>query len=226
MKPPTAVIDTNIVVAGLLTADAGSPTSRILDGMRQGALPFLLSTALLAEYREVLLRAKIRKAHGLSEREIDLLLTEIATHAIVREPMRRPARQTPRTTTCGRSRGARPEVHWLRATWRSRVNRHRGQKSCPRDSSSKPFQASSGAMSIASLETERPGMATTPICAPSGYWLLPLLHVQLSLTRANASARAAGAASCGGAGSPGAAHSAFMYSITGANRSSHALRIR
>lgn len=86
MKPPTAVIDTNIVVAGLLTAEAGSPTVRILDGMRQGAFPFLLSTALLAEYREVLLRAKIRKVHGLSEREIDLLLTEIATHAIVREP--------------------------------------------------------------------------------------------------------------------------------------------
>ena len=86
MKPPTAVIDTNIVVAGLLTAEAGSPTARILDGMRQGAFPFLLSTALLAEYREVLLREKIRKVHGLSEREIDLLLTEIATHAIVREP--------------------------------------------------------------------------------------------------------------------------------------------
>ena len=86
MKPPTAVIDTNIVVAGLLTAEGGAPTARILDGMRQGAFPFLLSTALLAEYREVLLREKIRKVHGLSEREIDLLLTEIATHAIVREP--------------------------------------------------------------------------------------------------------------------------------------------
>jgi len=54
--------------------------------MRQGMFPFLLSTALLAEYREVLLREKIRKVHGLSEREIDQLLTEIATHAIVREP--------------------------------------------------------------------------------------------------------------------------------------------
>jgi putative PIN family toxin of toxin-antitoxin system len=86
VKSPTAVIDTNIVVAGLLTAEAGSPTVRILDGMRQGAFPFLLSTALLAEYREVLLRAKIRKVHGMSEREVDLLLTEIATHAIVREP--------------------------------------------------------------------------------------------------------------------------------------------
>jgi uncharacterized protein len=59
---------------------------RILDGMRKGAFPFLLSTAWLTEYREVLLRARIRKAHGLNEREIDVVLTEIATHAIVREP--------------------------------------------------------------------------------------------------------------------------------------------
>ena len=86
MKASTAVIDTNIVVAGLLTGEATSPTARILDGMRRGAFPFLLSTALLTEYREVLLRPKIRKAHGLSEREIDLVLTEIATHGIVREP--------------------------------------------------------------------------------------------------------------------------------------------
>jgi hypothetical protein len=34
----------------------------------------------------VLLRAKIRSRHGLSAREIDELLTEIATHGIVREP--------------------------------------------------------------------------------------------------------------------------------------------
>ena len=86
MKHPAAVIDTNVAVAGLITADAGSPTARILDGMRRGTFPFLLSDQLLAEYREVLLRAKIRKLHGLSANQVDLILTEIATHAIVREP--------------------------------------------------------------------------------------------------------------------------------------------
>lgn len=65
MKHPAAVIDTNVVVTGLITADAGSPTARILDGMRRGGFPSLLSDQLLAEYREVLLRAKIRKLHGL-----------------------------------------------------------------------------------------------------------------------------------------------------------------
>ena len=86
MKHRAAVIDTNVVVAGLITADAGSPTARILDGMRRGAFPFLLSDRLLAEYREVLLRAKIRKLHGLAPDDADKILTEIATHAIVREP--------------------------------------------------------------------------------------------------------------------------------------------
>jgi putative PIN family toxin of toxin-antitoxin system len=86
MKYSAAVIDTNVVVAGLLTGNADSPTARILDGMRKGAFPFLLSSALLAEYREVLLRRKIRALHGLSERNVDVLLTVIATHAIVREP--------------------------------------------------------------------------------------------------------------------------------------------
>ena len=86
MKYSAAVVDTNVVVAGLLTSDAGSPTARILDGMRRGAFPFLLSADLLAEYREVLLRARIHKRHGLGARDVDLLLTEVATQAILREP--------------------------------------------------------------------------------------------------------------------------------------------
>ena len=86
MKYAAAIIDTNVVIAGLLTGNADSPTARILDGMRKGAFPFLLSTALLAEYREVLLRKKIRALHGLSERDVDVLLTAIAANAIVREP--------------------------------------------------------------------------------------------------------------------------------------------
>lgn len=96
MKYPAAVIDTNVVVAGLISADAGSPTAGILDGMRRGAFPFLLSDQLLAEYRDVLLRAKIRKLHGLAANEIDQVLTEIATHAIVREPAPRTGAPDPK----------------------------------------------------------------------------------------------------------------------------------
>lgn len=86
MKYSSAVVDMNVVVAGLLTGSVESPTARILDGMCKGAFTFLLSIALLAEYREVLLRKKIRALHALSERDIDVLLTLLAANAVVREP--------------------------------------------------------------------------------------------------------------------------------------------
>ena len=96
MKHSAAVIDTNVVVAGLLSASADSPTAWILDGMCRGTFPFLLSAALLAEYREVLLRRKIRALHGLGEREVDSLLTTLAANAIVREPAPRTGAPNPK----------------------------------------------------------------------------------------------------------------------------------
>lgn len=80
------IVDTNVVVAGLLTSQADSPVARILDGMLGAAFPFVLSEALLAEYRAVLVRPKLCKLHGLSETEIDIILTDLARHAIVLIP--------------------------------------------------------------------------------------------------------------------------------------------
>ncbi len=80
------VIDTNVVVAGLLTSHGESPVARILDGMLRAAFPFVLSDVLLHEYRAVLLRPKLSKLHGLNEADIDTLLTDIAQHAIVLIP--------------------------------------------------------------------------------------------------------------------------------------------
>jgi uncharacterized protein len=77
------VVDTNVVVAGLLTREASAPTALILDAMLAGALGFLLSEELLAEYRSVLLRPKIRAAHQLSETEIDEILVRLATNGRV-----------------------------------------------------------------------------------------------------------------------------------------------
>jgi predicted nucleic acid-binding protein len=83
---PLAVIDTNVVVSGLLTGDASSPVARILDGMLGATFPFALSPDLLAEYLSVLLRPKIRQLHGLGEEEIDRILRDIVIHAVWREP--------------------------------------------------------------------------------------------------------------------------------------------
>jgi putative PIN family toxin of toxin-antitoxin system len=83
VKAGPAVIDTNVVVSGVLTKVSQSPTVRILDGMLAGRFRFLLSVELIAEYREVLLRPKIRRRHGLSAAEIDILLTEIVASGAV-----------------------------------------------------------------------------------------------------------------------------------------------
>lgn len=79
------VIDTNVVVAGLLTADVSSPVRSILDGMLAGDIRCLLSSELLAEYRRVLLRPRVRARHGLSDVEVDRVLTEIVRFAVFRE---------------------------------------------------------------------------------------------------------------------------------------------
>ena len=80
------IIDTNVVVAGLLTSRSDSPVAQILDGMLAAAFAFVVSEALLSEYRAVLLRPKLARLHGLNADEVDSLLTDIARHAIVLVP--------------------------------------------------------------------------------------------------------------------------------------------
>jgi len=84
------IVDTNVLIAGLLTRRPDSPTVRLLDAMLDGSLMFLLSPELLAEYRAVLLRPRIASIHGLSESDVDALLTEITANAIWREPQPQP----------------------------------------------------------------------------------------------------------------------------------------
>ena len=91
MSRKAVIVDTNVVVAGLLTGNDVSPalamSARILDGMLAAAFPFVVSEALLAEYRAVLVRPDLRKRHGLTIAQVETLLTDIAQHAIVIAPM-------------------------------------------------------------------------------------------------------------------------------------------
>jgi putative PIN family toxin of toxin-antitoxin system len=80
MRVGPAVIDTNVVVSGILTSLSASPTARILDGMIGGRFHFLLSIDLLTEYRDVLVRPRIRTRHGLPDASVDVILTEIAAN--------------------------------------------------------------------------------------------------------------------------------------------------
>ena len=87
MTRPAVIVDTNVVVAGLLTSHDASPVARILDGMLGAAFPFVLSEALLAEYHAVLVRPGLRKQHGLTISEVETLLTDLAQHAIILAPV-------------------------------------------------------------------------------------------------------------------------------------------
>ncbi len=93
MSLPVFVVDTNVVVAGLITGADRSPVACILDATLSGSLLYLLSPELLAEYRSVLLRPKLGKLHGLAEAEVDRLLVELTANAMWREP--KPASPAP-----------------------------------------------------------------------------------------------------------------------------------
>ena len=83
------VVDTNVVVSGLIGADEESPVVFVLDAMLGGGLLYLLSQELLNEYSTVLRRAKLMRLHGLRGEEIDRLLTHLVANAIWREPVAR-----------------------------------------------------------------------------------------------------------------------------------------
>jgi predicted nucleic acid-binding protein len=80
-----ALVDTNVVVSGVLSGDGESATGGILDAMLAGTLRFVLSEALLAEYRRVLLRPSIGERHGLTEREVDAILEDLVVNSGFRE---------------------------------------------------------------------------------------------------------------------------------------------
>jgi predicted nucleic acid-binding protein len=81
------LVDTNVVVSGVLAGIRESPNRLIFDAMISGTLRFILSEALLAEYREVLLRPAIVRRHGLTQADVDVLLEELVLNARLHEPV-------------------------------------------------------------------------------------------------------------------------------------------
>ena len=86
MSPFPIIVDTNVLVSGMLTAEPTAPTRVIVDRMLSGSIRFVMSVTLLEEYSAVLRRVRIRKLHGLSDGEIDTILVDVAQHAIVLSP--------------------------------------------------------------------------------------------------------------------------------------------
>ena len=84
------VVDTNVVVSGLIGHDPNSPPARILDSMLGGEITYLMSSELLDEYLTVLLRPRLVKLHGLTGEELDRLLADLVANGAWREPAREP----------------------------------------------------------------------------------------------------------------------------------------
>jgi len=80
------VIDTNVVVSGLIDGNSSAPPARILDFMISGRILYLMSPALLSEYSAVLRRPALVERHGLTSEELDRFLTELVATAVWREP--------------------------------------------------------------------------------------------------------------------------------------------
>ena len=90
-----SIVDTNVLVAGMITRSPSSPPVLITDAMLQGRLLYVLSAELLIEYRRVLLRPNLQKLHRLTEEQIDTVLTDITANSIWLEVTARSRHQAP-----------------------------------------------------------------------------------------------------------------------------------
>ncbi len=66
----SAVIDTNILVAGILTANPRSASRRVIDGLFSGAYDLLLSPTILQEIQDVLTLPRLQSVHRLTADQI------------------------------------------------------------------------------------------------------------------------------------------------------------
>ena len=77
-----AVIDTNVIVASLLTRYYDSATARVMDAVYSGSVTPLICDEILAEYGEVLHRPRLR----LDAAKCDYILSLVAERALWLDP--------------------------------------------------------------------------------------------------------------------------------------------
>jgi putative PIN family toxin of toxin-antitoxin system len=70
-KPPRLVVDTNIIVSGLITS--GTPPAKILDAIHNKKITLLISDEIIGEYLRVLEYPHIRKYKKITDETISHL---------------------------------------------------------------------------------------------------------------------------------------------------------
>ncbi len=87
------IVDTNVLLAGLPTANGPGTAASLLAGMLDGSIRFIVSDALLSEYRAVLLRPALLARFGLAPVEAEALVDRLASLGVQVQPV--PARPAP-----------------------------------------------------------------------------------------------------------------------------------
>jgi uncharacterized protein len=77
----TAVVDTNIIVAGMLTQSPRSASRELIDRLFAGDFELLLSTAALAEIQHVLALPQMQAIHHLTDDEIQQFCRALAVRS-------------------------------------------------------------------------------------------------------------------------------------------------
>ncbi len=89
------IIDTNVLIGGLPTANGPGTLAPILDGMLDGSIAFIVSDALLSEYRAVLLRPALLARLRLTPSEVAALVDRLACRGIAMQPVPAPPAPDP-----------------------------------------------------------------------------------------------------------------------------------
>ena len=76
------LLDTNVIVSGLIAADPNTPPARTLDTMLDGRIIYLMSGDLLDEYSNVLRRPRLVRRHGRTHEQLDRLLADLVADLI------------------------------------------------------------------------------------------------------------------------------------------------
>ena len=80
------VVDTSVVVSGLITTDASAPSARLLEQMLRGCFTFVLSPDLIRHYESTLNRPSLAAIHGLRRSQVETLVATLTASAIIRDP--------------------------------------------------------------------------------------------------------------------------------------------
>ena len=89
------VVDTNVLIGGLPTANGPGTLAPILAGMLDGSIAFLVSDALLSEYRAVLLRPSLLARLRLQPADVLSLVERLAGCGIAMQPVPAPPAPDP-----------------------------------------------------------------------------------------------------------------------------------